>query len=145
MCYSIAGFFTIGTNFSCLTALSSFHKLAEAAANRRRIQIAAPEVTGKMRPRAHPRTRYIARELEKPEAAQEIFDGLERAGMQVEILVNKARHGQNGKFWEIPIERDIFILRLNLEPVLYLTKLFLPPMIQCEKGRRSQGAGCGEL
>lgn len=79
--------------------------------------------------------RYIAADLEQPDAAQRIFDETTRNSTVVDILVNNAGHGQNGKFWEIPIERDISIVRLNIEAVLRLTKLFLPPMIQRGRGR----------
>lgn len=70
--------------------------------------------------------RAIAKDLEKAEAAQEIFD---EAGREVEILVNNAGHGQRGKFWEIPLEEELSILRLNVEAVLRLTRLFLPVMV----------------
>jgi short-subunit dehydrogenase len=79
--------------------------------------------------------RCIGKDLEKPDAAQEIFDELERDGVQVDILVNNAGHGQKGRFWEIPIDRDISIVRLNIDAVLRLTKLFLGPMIQRKRGR----------
>jgi short-subunit dehydrogenase len=78
---------------------------------------------------------FIAKDLEQADAAQEIFDELQGKGVSVDILVNNAGHGQTGKFWEIPIERDLSILRLNIEAVLRLTKLFLPPMIQRGRGR----------
>ena len=55
--------------------------------------------------------------------------------MRVDILVNNAGHGQKGKFWEIPIERDLSILRLNVEAPLRLTKLFLKPMLARGGGR----------
>lgn len=77
----------------------------------------------------------MAKDLEEPEAAQQIFKEISAAGATVDILVNNAGHGQNGKFWEIPIEKDLSILRLNVEAVLRLTKLFLPPMIQRGRGR----------
>jgi short-subunit dehydrogenase len=77
----------------------------------------------------------IAKDLEQPDAAQQIFEEVTGAGATVEILVNNAGHGQNGKFWEIPIEKDLSVLRLNVEAVLRLTKLFLPPMIQRGHGR----------
>jgi short-subunit dehydrogenase len=62
-------------------------------------------------------------------------DALEGDGVAVDILVNNAGHGFRGKWWEIPIERDISMVRLNIEAVLRLTKLFLPPMLKRERGR----------
>src|SRR3954470_9466549 len=48
--------------------------------------------------------RVIAKDLEQPNAAQEIFDELQRDGVAVDILVNNAGKGQTGPFWEIPLE-----------------------------------------
>jgi short-subunit dehydrogenase len=77
----------------------------------------------------------LAKDLERESAAQEIFDELRRNAVDVHILVNNAGHGYRGKSWEIPIENDISMVRLNIEAVLRLTKLFLPPMLQRERGR----------
>lgn len=77
----------------------------------------------------------IAADLEQPESAQGVFDQVSRLGLPIDILVNNAGHGFRGKFWEIPIEKDLSIVRLNIEAVLRLTKLFLPPMIARGHGR----------
>ena len=76
-----------------------------------------------------------AKDLEEPNAPQEIFDELKQRGVTVDILVNNAGHGQRGKFHEISIEQDLSMLRLNVEAVLRLTKLFLPPMLARGRGR----------
>jgi short-subunit dehydrogenase len=77
----------------------------------------------------------IAKDLEQPNAAQEIFSDLQQRGVSVEILVNNAGHGQRGKFWEISIEQDLSMVRLNIEAVLRMTKAFLPPMLDRKRGR----------
>lgn len=79
--------------------------------------------------------RTVAKDLEDADAAGEIFYELQRDGIHVDILVNNAGHGQRGKWWEIPINEDISMVRLNIEAVLRLTKLFLPPMIERGSGR----------
>lgn len=79
--------------------------------------------------------RVIAKDLEQPNAAQEIFDELQSAGVEVDILVNNAGHGFYGSWWEQPLENDLSMVRLNVEAVLRLTKLFLPPMIARGRGR----------
>lgn len=68
-----------------------------------------------------------------PDAAPEIRRALE--GSPVEILVNNAGHGQRGKAWEIPLEDDISVVRLNVEAILRLNKAFLPPMVERGRGR----------
>jgi short-subunit dehydrogenase len=77
----------------------------------------------------------IAKDLEQPNSAQEIFDELQQRGVTIDILVNNAGHGQRGKFHEISIEQDLSMVRLNIEAVLRLTKLFLPPMLARGRGR----------
>ena len=77
----------------------------------------------------------IAKDLEQPNAAQEIFDQLEDSGVEIDVLVNNAGHGFHGKWWELPIEKDLSMLRVNIEAVLRLTKLFLPSMLRRNRGR----------
>jgi short-subunit dehydrogenase len=71
----------------------------------------------------------IAKDLQKPGGAGEVFDELQSSGTWVEILVNNAGKGFRGKWAELPIERDLDMLHLNIEAVLRLTKLFLQPMV----------------
>jgi short-subunit dehydrogenase len=75
----------------------------------------------------------IATDLREPGSATAIHDQLGDGA--VEILVNNAGHGQKGKAWEIPLEDDLSMVRLNVEAVLRLTKLFLPPMVKRGHGR----------
>lgn len=77
----------------------------------------------------------IGADLELPEAPQKIFDAVQRDGVQVDILVNNAGLGYRGKFWEIPLENELSIVRVNIEAVLRLTRLFLPPMVARNQGR----------
>ncbi|HEY0944091.1 MAG TPA: SDR family oxidoreductase [Opitutaceae bacterium] len=77
----------------------------------------------------------LAKDLTKEIAAQEIFATLASSGTRIDILVNNAGLGQRGRFWENPPERDILMLRLNVEAVVRLTRLFLPPMIARGHGR----------
>jgi short-subunit dehydrogenase len=77
----------------------------------------------------------MAKDLSRPEAALEIFDTVQRDGTEIGILVNDAGLGQKGKFWETPLEKDIEILRVNIGAVTRLTKLFLKPMVERNRGR----------
>jgi hypothetical protein len=79
--------------------------------------------------------RVMAKDLEQPGTAWQIFEELRTAGVMVDILVNNAGKGFRGKSWEIPIENDLSTVWLNIEAPLRLTKLFLPPMIQRGAGR----------
>jgi short-subunit dehydrogenase len=76
----------------------------------------------------------IAKDLEQENAAQEIFNTLQDQGITIDILANNAGHGFHGNSWEIPIEKDLSIVRLNVEAPLRLTKLLLPPMVKRGRG-----------
>ncbi|PTY08291.1 short-chain dehydrogenase [Opitutaceae bacterium EW11] len=77
----------------------------------------------------------IAKDLSQDTAAEEIVDELRRDDVTVDILVNNAGLGQRGQFWDIPTERYIEIMRVNMEAVVRLTRLFLPPMLRRGHGR----------
>lgn len=79
--------------------------------------------------------RAIARDLRRAGAAGDIFGELTAAGSHIDILCNNAGIGQRGKFWEIPVDRDIAMIRLNIEAVIRMTKRFLPPMVRRGQGR----------
>jgi len=76
-----------------------------------------------------------AKDLEQPESAREIYEHLKGKDIEVEILVNNAGHGFWGKSWEIPLEKSLSIVRLNIEAVLRMTNYFLPPMLARGSGR----------
>ena len=77
---------------------------------------------------------FIAQDLKTPAASEEIFNRVTQLG-GIDILVNNAGFGQKGHFWEIPLERDLGMLRVNVEALLRLTKLFLPGMLERGHGR----------
>jgi short-subunit dehydrogenase len=79
--------------------------------------------------------RPIATDLTRADAPEMIFDEVAHGGTTIEILVNNAGLGQRGKFWENPADRDITMIRLNVEAVVRLTRLFLPPMLERRHGR----------
>jgi len=77
----------------------------------------------------------IAADLTDENAADEIWDELSVMGLDVDILCNNAGRGQRGNFWEIPLEDDLEMIRLNAEAVVRLTKRFLPRMLARRSGR----------
>jgi short-subunit dehydrogenase len=117
------------------------HLAKEFARRRHPLVLVAPvesdleKVASELKTAGAVSVRIVAKDLEKSTAPQEIFDELSYDRIYVDILVNNAGFGHRGKFWEIPIEHDISMLRLNVEAVLRLTKLFLPPMIGRRQGR----------
>src|SRR5215469_3590097 len=74
-------------------------------------------------------------DLEQPDAPRQLFDSVQRENMAVDILVNNAGLGYRGNFWEIPLENQLSVIRVNIEAVVRLTYLFLPQMINRNSGR----------
>jgi short-subunit dehydrogenase len=80
--------------------------------------------------------RIVVADLNDPTAPQEIYDateGLEGAGLAVDILINNAGLGQYGAFYKSPIEQELSQVRVNCEAMVRLTRLFVPRMV--ERGR----------
>lgn len=76
---------------------------------------------------------FVAKDLRNADAAKEIADAL--TDETIGILVNNAGHGQKGKAWELPIEDDISMIRLNIEVVVRMIKEFVPAMVARNSGR----------
>ena len=117
------------------------HPLVLVAPDPAELQILATELRSTYGITAHP----IVQDLRKAKAADEIFKSVRHDKIQIDILVNTAGHGQRGKTWEIPLEKDLSMIRLNIEAVLRLTKLFLPPMIERGHGRILNTASIAEF
>src|SRR5262249_31554108 len=77
----------------------------------------------------------IACDLVAPGAGAELEAEVERRGLVVDWLVNNAGVGTVGPFADLPIERELEGLRLNVGVLMELTRRFLPGMV-----RRGRGA-----
>ncbi len=77
----------------------------------------------------------IAADLAKPEAAQEIFDQTELAGITIDVLINNAGFGGYGKFHEQGLHGQLEMMQVNMTSLTSLTHLYLPGMVQRKRGR----------
>jgi uncharacterized protein len=77
----------------------------------------------------------ITEDLRREAAADDIFAQVAASGLSVQILVNNAGIGRRGRFWEISLDDDISMIRLNVEAGVRLTKRFLPSMLHERRGR----------
>ena len=107
------------------------HPLILVAPVEEELRAIANEITAKHGVSVRP----MPADLEQPSAAEDLFIKLQSEGVGVDILVNNAGHGFRGKWWEIPIDVDLSMIRLNIEAVLRLTKFFVQPMIERGRGR----------
>lgn len=76
------------------------------------------------------RTECIALDLAAPGAAGRLADELVRRQIEIDLLVNNAGFGVQGKFWEASLERQSAIIDLNIKALLEITHLLLPPMVR---------------
>lgn len=76
----------------------------------------------------------IASDLGRPEAAAELFRQVGAAGIAVDYLVNNAGFGTRGRFDQVPLDREIEEINLNVGALVALTRLFLPAMIVGKSG-----------
>jgi uncharacterized protein len=71
----------------------------------------------------------IPMDLAAADAPRQLYDQVQAAGLQVDVLVNNAGLGLFGGFAEIPWEREKGMLDLDMLAVVHLTKLFAPDMV----------------
>lgn len=76
----------------------------------------------------------IIADLAEVDAAEKLFAETERRKLIVDVLVNNAGFGELGRFVEIPIERQINMVRLNVETLVHLSRLYLPEMVKRKSG-----------
>ncbi len=73
-------------------------------------------------------------DLSTPGAAARIFDHLQTNGTRLDVLVNNAGFGANGDFADVPLQRQLDMLQVNITALTHLTGLFLPGMLSRKRG-----------
>jgi len=76
----------------------------------------------------------LTADLAEPKAPERIFEHLQSNGTKVDVLVNNAGFGAHGHFAALPEARQLEMVQVNVMALLHLTRLFLPGMIQRERG-----------
>lgn len=74
------------------------------------------------------RVEIVPIDLAEPGAAQTLQEKADALGMEPDLLVNNAGMGMLGAVAQLPIDRQLTMLRLNVEAVAALTGLYLPRM-----------------
>jgi len=73
-------------------------------------------------------------DLASPEAPGRLAARLETAGIRVDVLVNNAGFGAQGRFVELDMQRQLDMVQVNITSVMHLTGLLLPGMIKRRQG-----------
>jgi uncharacterized protein len=76
----------------------------------------------------------IPADLTTPGGPPALVGELDQRGLEVEWLVNNAGVGTFGRFHELPIERELEEIGLNVEAPVALTGLLLPRMVERRRG-----------
>ncbi len=71
---------------------------------------------------------YIPLDLSKAGADAELFAETEKHGMEIGWLINNAGFGSMGDFAELPLERELEMIDLNIRALVGLTHRYLPQM-----------------
>jgi uncharacterized protein len=100
-----------------------------------RVRSELREVAGELTSKYNVEVGTIAADLQDPNGPEQLFDAIRREAVLIDILVNNAGLGFRGRFWEIPIENQMNIIRVNIEAVVRTAHLFLPQMIRRNHGR----------
>jgi len=107
------------------------HPLVTVAHSREELESAADELRTAHGADVH----CVATDLADARGVDALWEELSRRRLDIGTLCNNAGLGQRGRFWEIPVERDLEMIRTNIEAVIRLTKRLLPPMLERGRGR----------
>ena len=72
----------------------------------------------------------LTADLSLPETPRKIFSELKGRGIVVDVLVNNAGFGAHGLFSELPLQRQLEMIQVNVTALTELTGLFLPGMVE---------------
>jgi uncharacterized protein len=76
----------------------------------------------------------IPADLSVRDAAPQLAEILSQRNLAISLLVNNAAFGARGEFWKLPLERQMAMVRLNINALAELTYLLLPAMVERGKG-----------
>jgi len=77
----------------------------------------------------------IQKDLSIQGSALEVYNEVRGAGIDIEILVNNAGFGTWGFMDDIPIEKELAMINLNVVTLFHFTRLFLADMIKKDQGK----------
>ncbi|HEY3761015.1 MAG TPA: SDR family oxidoreductase [Verrucomicrobiae bacterium] len=76
----------------------------------------------------------LSADLSLSEEPKRIFNELQAANVHVDVLVNNAGFGALGAFAELPLERQVEMIQVNISALTALTRLFVPGMVRVGRG-----------
>jgi uncharacterized protein len=80
------------------------------------------------------RVEVLTCDLSDAAAREDLIARIAELGLAVEVLVNNAGFGTGGRFHELDRERELQMVRLNVEAVLDLCASYVPDMVKRGRG-----------
>jgi len=77
----------------------------------------------------------LVKDLSDQYAPKAVYDAVKNLNIRVDYLINNAGFGDFGLFAETNWEKQLEMINLNITCLTYLTRLFLPDMIQNKYGK----------
>ena len=119
----------IGYELAKVFAANKFNLVLVARSESRLNQVA-----DELRTKHNIQTKILVKDLSLASAPQEIFDALRDT--PISILVNNAGFGWRGAFAECDLQRQTLdMMHVNMDSLVALTRLFVPPMLARKQGR----------
>jgi len=106
------------------------HNLVLTARSEGKLAQLAAELAGRHSIRAE----VIPADLSVRDSATPLADILKQRNLAISLLVNNAAFGGRGEFWKLQLERQMAMVRLNINALAELTYLLLPAMIERGQG-----------
>ncbi len=86
--------------------------------------------------RSHGNTVHVlAADLEVPAAVQSVIEYCMQHKLDVDVLINNAGYGAHGTIAEIPVEKQLSMIDLNIKALVALTHAFVPGMTERGTGK----------
>lgn len=95
---------------------------------------ALEKLAGELRRDYDAEATVLTADLSLPESPRKIFSELKGRGIVVDVLVNNAGFGAHGLFSELPLQRQLEMIQVNVATLTELTGLFLPGMVERHLG-----------
>lgn len=91
----------------------------------------------------HIDVKIFAKNLGSSDGAKELYNEVMKKQLLVDILINNAGFGYVGQFVDENIDKDEEMIKLNIESVTFLTKLFAKEMVKRREGKILNVASTG--
>ena len=119
----------IGYELSKVFAKNGYN-LVLVSRNKQRLEVIAKELENQHDIQA----KVIPKDLSKSSAPQELYNDIVADGIDIDVLVNNAGIGINGKFTNLSADKHMELLQLNIVSLTMLCKLFGTDMVKRRSG-----------